>query len=309
MMCCANAVPRSKRSVTLVTRQPSFSSPTRFVDRHPRLVEEHLAEVALAVERAHRADLDARLVHVEDEPGDALVLRRVGVGAHEQLAVVGDVRARAPDLLAGHDVLVAVARRLRAQRREIGAGLGLGEALAPHVLALEDARKVVRPLRVGSFGDERRAGVHQADEVDADVRRVGARVLLEVHELLADRQPAAAELGRPGQTGVAAVEQLALPRGVVRAPRGPVAGRRRRSVLRDLALEPGAELGAEGFVGVAVAQVHVQLAVWRRRRRVGEERAHRGEVDLRRRGARQLVDDPDLRRQLVAGRARRPRTR
>ena len=30
MMCCANAVPRSKRSVTLATRQPSFSSPTRF---------------------------------------------------------------------------------------------------------------------------------------------------------------------------------------------------------------------------------------------------------------------------------------
>ena len=30
MMCCANAVPRSKRSVTLATRQPSFSAPTRF---------------------------------------------------------------------------------------------------------------------------------------------------------------------------------------------------------------------------------------------------------------------------------------
>ena len=30
MMCCANAVPRSKRSVTFVTRQPSFSAPTRF---------------------------------------------------------------------------------------------------------------------------------------------------------------------------------------------------------------------------------------------------------------------------------------
>ncbi len=29
MMCWAKAVPRSNRSVTLVTRQPSFSSPTR----------------------------------------------------------------------------------------------------------------------------------------------------------------------------------------------------------------------------------------------------------------------------------------
>ncbi len=31
MMCWAKAVPRSKRRVTLVTRQPSFSSPTRLV--------------------------------------------------------------------------------------------------------------------------------------------------------------------------------------------------------------------------------------------------------------------------------------
>ena len=131
MMCCANAVPRSKRSVTLATRQPSFSAPTRFVDRHARLVEEDLAEVALAVDGPHRADLDAGLVHVEDEPGDALVLRRVGVGAHEQLAVVGDVGARAPDLLPGDDVLVAAALGPRAQRGEIGAGLRLGEALAP----------------------------------------------------------------------------------------------------------------------------------------------------------------------------------
>ena len=111
MMCCANAVPRSKRSVTLVTRQPSFSSPTRFADRHPHVGEEHLAEVALAVDGPHRPHLDAGLVHVEDQPGDALVLRRVGIGAHEQLAVVGDVGPGAPDLLAVDDVLVA--RRAR----------------------------------------------------------------------------------------------------------------------------------------------------------------------------------------------------
>ena len=30
MISLANAVPRSKRSVTFVTRQPSFSAPTRF---------------------------------------------------------------------------------------------------------------------------------------------------------------------------------------------------------------------------------------------------------------------------------------
>ena len=67
--------------------------------------------------RPHRADLHPRLVHVEDQPGDALVLGRVRVGAHEQLAVVGDVGPRAPDLLAADDVLVAVAHRPGAQAR------------------------------------------------------------------------------------------------------------------------------------------------------------------------------------------------
>ena len=40
-------------------------------------------------------------------------------------------------------------------------------------------------------------GVHQPDEVHADVRRVGPGVLLEVDELLGDRQAPAAELLRP----------------------------------------------------------------------------------------------------------------
>ena len=99
--------------------------------------------------------------------------------------------------------------------------------------------------------------VHHADEVDADVRRVGARVLLEVHELLAHREAATTERLRPVEPGVARVVELALPRGVVRAARRPVAGRRRRTVTRHLDVEPGAQLGAEPFVGVAVRQVHV----------------------------------------------------
>ena len=53
-------------------------------------------------------------VHRQDQPGDAAVLRRARVGAHEQLAVVGDLRERAPDLLAVHDVVVAVAHGARA---------------------------------------------------------------------------------------------------------------------------------------------------------------------------------------------------
>ena len=71
---------------------------------------------------------------------DALVLRGIRVGAHQHLAVVGDLGVRGPDLLPGDDVVVAVAHRLAAQRREVGAGAGLGEALAPDLVAAQDRR-------------------------------------------------------------------------------------------------------------------------------------------------------------------------
>jgi hypothetical protein len=80
--------------------------------------------VALTVDRSHRSHLHAGLVHVEDQPRDALVLRRVGIGAYEQFAIVGDMGARAPDLLAVDDVLVAAANGACAERREVGARLG-----------------------------------------------------------------------------------------------------------------------------------------------------------------------------------------
>ena len=47
--------------------------------------------------------------HVEQEVGDAPVLRRVGVGAGEQDPAVAEVRARRPHLLPVDDPLVAVA--------------------------------------------------------------------------------------------------------------------------------------------------------------------------------------------------------
>src|SRR6185369_14562909 len=138
------------------------------------------------------------------------------------------------------DVLVAGADGPRSQRREIGARLWFRELLAPYALALQDAGEVKRALLVGALCDEGRARVHHSHEVDADVRRVGARVLLEVHELLAHRQAAPAEGCRPLQAGVAGVVELALPRGVVRPARGPVAGGWRRTVARHLDLQPRA---------------------------------------------------------------------
>ena len=92
--------------------------------------------------------------------------RRGRVGAHEQVAVVGDRGVRRPGLLTGHHVLVAVEASARAQRGQVGAGVGLGEPLAPHDLAAHDRREQRRLLLVGAVGQDRRP-----DPVDVHVLR------------------------------------------------------------------------------------------------------------------------------------------
>ena len=73
------------------------------------------------------------------EGRDALVLGDVVVGAGEHHAPVGVVGVARPHLVAGDDVLVAVPVGTGAQRREVGAGVGLAEALAPAVAPVDDA--------------------------------------------------------------------------------------------------------------------------------------------------------------------------
>ena len=143
------------------------------------------------------------------------------------------------------------------------------------------------------------------DEVHADVGGVGPGVLLEVHELLGDGQPPAAELRGPGQPGVAGVVELALPGGVVGAAGRPVARRRRRPVRghRRPRARPAPRPGTPRR-----RRSSVRSTVSSRSRGANEARAtRRTEVDLARVGAGQRVDDPDLGRQLVAGQDGVPR--
>ena len=188
---------------------------------------------------------------------DAGVLRHVGIGAHEQLAEVADLAERAPDLLAGDHVVVAVADRPGAQRREVGARARLREALAPHLVAAEDLRQVLALLLVGALGHDRRARVEQPDEVHADVRRPGPGGLLEEDQLLARRQVAAAVLHRPVEPGVAGVEQPALPVGV--PARGGRSSRRGPAAAAASAARPRATSRRSArncLVGVGVAEIH-----------------------------------------------------
>ena len=103
--------------------------------RDADVVEEHLVEVRLAGDLAQRSDRDARRAQVDDEARDALVLRHRRVGAEDAEPEVAVVGAAGPDLLAVEDELVAVALGPRAERGEVGAGVGLAPELAPDLLA------------------------------------------------------------------------------------------------------------------------------------------------------------------------------
>ena len=94
------------------------------------LVEEHLVEAGPARHLTQRPDLHARRPHVDDEPGEALVLGLVGVGAADDLADVGVLRAGRPHLLAGDAPLVAVALGAGLEAGQVRARTRLGEQLA-----------------------------------------------------------------------------------------------------------------------------------------------------------------------------------
>src|ERR1043166_9390815 len=79
-----------------------------------------------------------------------MMLRRVGVGAHQQKAPIGEMRARRPYLLAVDQEMVALIDRASAQAGEIGAGPRLGIALAPDLVAAKDLWQVPLLLRLSA---------------------------------------------------------------------------------------------------------------------------------------------------------------
>ena len=107
------------------------------------VVEEDLVELVGAGHVHEGADGYAGRLHRHDEVGEAFVLGDIGVGARKEEHVLRHVGERGPDLLAVDDVVVAVLHSPGLERGEVGAGAGLGEALAPHLFAGEDLRDVL----------------------------------------------------------------------------------------------------------------------------------------------------------------------
>ena len=130
-----------------------------------------------------RPDRDARRLHVDQEEGDSLLLFGVGVGAYESEDHVGPVGHRCPNLLPIHDVVVAVAHRACLEAGKIGAGTGLGVALAPPRVVPDDAAKILVLLIGRAEGVDHGTG-HGRAERDERRRAGAAQLLLEGKELL-----------------------------------------------------------------------------------------------------------------------------
>src|SRR5213078_2385146 len=121
--------------------------PHQVLARHARVLEEDLAELALAGDLAERAHAHARRVELHEEEGDAAVAV-LRVGACEDEDPVGPRAEGGPHLLA-----VEPCRGL--ERGEVAARPGLAEALAPDLVAREQGRDEAAALRLAAVVDER----------------------------------------------------------------------------------------------------------------------------------------------------------
>ncbi len=125
--------------------------------RHLDVLEVHLVDLGAAVDRLDRAHRDPRRAHVGQDERDAFLLLGGRVGPRQHEDPVGPLRRGDPRLGAVDDVRVTLAHGTGRERGEVGAGAGLGVALAPELLAREDLGQVARALLVvAELHDHRR---------------------------------------------------------------------------------------------------------------------------------------------------------
>ena len=138
------------------------------------------------------------------------MLRDIGIGARQQDAVVGIMRAGGPDLLAVDDPVGAILFGAGAQAGDVGSAGGLGEQLAPDVFARRQRRQIA-PLVI--LGGERHHGraAHAVTD-DEHARELAERALFLLPDHALDRGRAASAIFlRPVQAGPARLGLLLLP--------------------------------------------------------------------------------------------------
>ena len=237
----------------LVGERGSGDGPTRtdlrdaVAVRDDHSVEEDLVEVRVSVHLPQGPHIDAGSGHVDRERGDAGVLGDVDVAARQAEAPPRVVRATAPHLLAREAPHVAVALGARREVREVGAGAGLGEQLAPDLLTGADRGEPACALLGGRRGEQRRPDDVEPDEVGIQVR------LAEPGELAGDlgdlrrRRAAAAVLDRPRRHRPPLVRERAEPRSAASQIVGARAEHRGRGVVLGRIAEVVVECDSKRF--------------------------------------------------------------
>ena len=163
-----------------------------------------------------------------------------------------------PDLLSVDHVVVAVLDRAGLQRGEVGAGTGLGVALAPRRPRVDDVVEELALLTVGAVDEQRRTDVPDRDQVRSG-NAVVSQLLVE-YRLLGEGEAHAAVLSGPGGSGPALLCQLGpdalgeFP-GLVR-PLFVVGDIQTVPVLAELVTDPAANLVAPGFLISVEFKVH-----------------------------------------------------
>ncbi|MEZ5502268.1 MAG: hypothetical protein R3E50_06275 [Halioglobus sp.] len=235
--------------VVIATCQPWVDRSQQCAHGHAHIGEEDLRELVLAGQGGERFDGDPVQVHVHQQAGNTLVFRRLRIGAHQQLAVVGVMAQGVPDLLAVDDEMVAVLNGTAAQGGQVRAGVRFGKALAPDIVPASHARQERAFLLLGTPGHDGRGDVGQPDGIEGG-RRIRAVHLLGEHHLLHHAGAASAVFGRPGDRRVAGVRQCAVP-----AAQGIDLRRRERAAIA---------LAAQ-FIGEVLLQPLPDLAAKRQR--------------------------------------------
>ena len=240
----------------MATDHPLLSPPDHVVLGAAGVGEEHLGELGGAVDLLDGPHLDAGLVHRAQQVGDALVLGGVLVGPAQDEDVVGDEALGGPDLLTVDDPLVAVELGGGLQAGQVGAGVGLGEALAPGDGAGEDAGDELLLLLLGAPLQDGGADEGVAEEV-ATHRGAGPGELLGEDHALHGGEALAAVLRGPGGADPTALEELGGP---VVEPGPPLLVGHLEALVEptvgQVVLQPAPDLDAELLGFGRVGEVH-----------------------------------------------------
>ena len=102
-----------------------------------KIVEEHLVEILVPGDLTQWPDLDTGRAHIDQEVGDALVFRSVGIGPGQAHAPVRLVRCRGPHLLAVEIPTTLSPNGFGAKRGQVRTRARLTEQLAPDQLTAQ----------------------------------------------------------------------------------------------------------------------------------------------------------------------------